>query len=90
MPLLRTETIHGWVCKFYDNGTVMVGTTSDRFAIKVRCAWSCGGACALSSGLSGHVGALCVVVALLRSVRGGGAVCVSRDLRRVSGCPVLG
>ena len=35
MPLLRTETIHGWVCKFYDNGTVMVGTTSDRFAIKV-------------------------------------------------------
>ena len=35
MPLLRTETIHGCVCKFYDNDVVMVGTASDRFTIKV-------------------------------------------------------
>ena len=35
MPLLRTETIHGFVCKFYDNDVVMVGTASDRFTIKV-------------------------------------------------------
>ena len=36
MPVLRTETIHGWPCKFYDNGTVNVGTrAADRFSIKV-------------------------------------------------------
>ena len=35
MPLLRTETIHGYVCKFYDNGVVMVGTAGDRFTMKV-------------------------------------------------------
>ena len=36
MPLLRTETIHGWPCKFYDNGTVNVGTfAADRFSIKL-------------------------------------------------------
>ena len=35
MPLLRTETIHGWVCKFYDNDRVMVGTTARRFTMNV-------------------------------------------------------
>ena len=35
MPLDRKEPIHGWVCSFYSNGTVMVGTTADRFPIKV-------------------------------------------------------
>ena len=36
MPLLRTEKIHGWPCKFYDNGGVTVGTrAADRFTIKV-------------------------------------------------------
>ena len=35
MPLLRTETIHGWVCKFYDKGVVMVGTTGSRFTMNV-------------------------------------------------------
>ena len=35
MPLLREEKIHGWPCKFYDNGVVMVGTTADRFSIKL-------------------------------------------------------
>ena len=35
MPLLRTETIHGWVCKFYDNDRVMVGTTARRFSMNV-------------------------------------------------------
>mgnify|MGYP001493372669 CR=1 FL=1 len=35
MPLLRTETIHGWVCKFYDNDRVMVGTTACRFTMNV-------------------------------------------------------
>ena len=35
MPLLRTETIHGYVCKFYGGDVVKVGTTADRFTIKV-------------------------------------------------------
>ena len=35
MPLLHTETIHGYVCKFYDGDVVKVGTTVDRFTIKV-------------------------------------------------------
>ena len=36
MPLLRTELVHGWPCKFYDNGGVTVGTrAADRFTIKV-------------------------------------------------------
>ena len=36
MPLLRTETIFGNVCKFYDNGTVMVGTTAaKRFSVRL-------------------------------------------------------
>ena len=36
MPLLRTETVHGWRCNFYDNGGVTVGTrAADRFTIKV-------------------------------------------------------
>ena len=35
MPLLRTETIHGWVCKFYDNDRVMVGTTARRFTMNL-------------------------------------------------------
>ena len=35
MPLLRTETIHGWPCKFYDDGLVKVGTKADRFTIRV-------------------------------------------------------
>ena len=36
MPLLRTETIHGWPCKFYDNGRVNVGTrAADRFTINL-------------------------------------------------------
>ena len=35
MPLLRTETIHGWPCKFYDDGLVKVGTTAARFTIRV-------------------------------------------------------
>jgi hypothetical protein len=35
MPLLRTETIHGFSCKFYDNAVVMVGTTSGRFSLHV-------------------------------------------------------
>ena len=35
MPLLRTETIHGWPCKFYDNDVVVVGTTTGRFSIKL-------------------------------------------------------
>ena len=35
MPLLRSEVIHGWPCKFYDNCCVTVGTrTADRFTIK--------------------------------------------------------
>ena len=33
MPLLRTETIHGVSCKFYDNAVVMLGTTTDRFSL---------------------------------------------------------
>ena len=35
MPLLSTEKIHGTVCKFYDGGLVKVGTTADRFTIRV-------------------------------------------------------
>ena len=36
MPCLRTETIHGVVCKFYDGGVVKVGTgAASRFTIKV-------------------------------------------------------
>ena len=35
MPLLRAETIHGWPCKFYDNGVVWVGTTANRFTMNV-------------------------------------------------------
>ena len=36
MPCLRTEPIHGVVCKFYDGGIVKVGTTAAcRFTIKV-------------------------------------------------------
>ena len=35
MPLLCQEKIHGWPCKFYDSGVVMVGTTADRFSIKL-------------------------------------------------------
>ena len=36
MPCLRTETIHGVVCKFYDGGVVKVGTSAaSRFTIKV-------------------------------------------------------
>ena len=35
MPLLRTDHIHGWACKFYDRDVVMVGTGADRFTIKV-------------------------------------------------------
>jgi phage protein D len=36
MPLLRTETVHGIVCKFYDRDIVKVGTTAAaRFTIKV-------------------------------------------------------
>ena len=36
MPLLRTETIFGRVCKFYDNGTVMVGTqAAERFSVRL-------------------------------------------------------
>ena len=36
MPCLRTETVHGVVCKFYDGGIVKVGTTAAcRFTIKV-------------------------------------------------------
>ena len=36
MPLLRSETVHGVVCKFYDGCVVKVGTTAAaRFTIKV-------------------------------------------------------
>ena len=36
MPLLRTETVHGVVCKSYDGDIVKVGTTAaGRFTIKV-------------------------------------------------------
>ena len=35
MPLLRSETIHGVVCKFYDGDVVKVGTGADRFTIRV-------------------------------------------------------
>tara|TARA_B110000046_G_scaffold93490_1_gene101431 strand:- start:97 stop:711 length:615 start_codon:yes stop_codon:yes gene_type:complete len=36
MPCLRTETIHGVACKFYDGGVVKVGTgAASRFTIKV-------------------------------------------------------
>ena len=36
MPCLRTTTIHGVVCKFYDGGVVKVGTTAaSRFTMKV-------------------------------------------------------
>ena len=35
MPLLRTETIHGVVCKFYDCHVVKVSTGADRFTIRV-------------------------------------------------------
>ena len=35
MPLLRTETVHGWECKFYTNSIVMVGTTTGRFSMNV-------------------------------------------------------
>ena len=36
MPLVREEVIHGWPCKFYDNGNVNVGTRADdRFSVKV-------------------------------------------------------
>ena len=36
MPCLRTATIHGVVCKFYDGGVVKVGTSAaSRFTIKV-------------------------------------------------------
>ena len=35
MPLLREETIHGVICKFYDGGVVKVGTKADRFTIRV-------------------------------------------------------
>ena len=35
MPCLRTETIHGVVCKFYDGGMVKVGTSAaSRFTVK--------------------------------------------------------
>ena len=33
--LLREETIHGFICKFYDSGVVKVGTAADRFTIRV-------------------------------------------------------
>ena len=36
MPLLRTETINGFVCKVYDNGIVKVGTSSDRFSMRLQ------------------------------------------------------
>ena len=35
MPLQRKETIHGLECKWYDGGTVVVGTTAARFTVKV-------------------------------------------------------
>ena len=35
MPLLRTETIHDWMCKIYDKDRVMVGTTARRFTMNV-------------------------------------------------------
>ena len=35
MPLQRKETIHDVECKWYDGGTVMIGTTTARFTIKV-------------------------------------------------------
>ena len=35
MPLLSTEKVHGWPCKFYDDGLVKVGTKTDRFTIRV-------------------------------------------------------
>ena len=43
MPLLRTEQIHGWTCKFYDGGVVMVGTTANWFTIKVAADEASGG-----------------------------------------------
>ena len=37
MPLLRTEEHEGLVCRFYDGGVVMVGTTAaDRFSIRLK------------------------------------------------------
>ena len=37
MPLLRTEEHEGLVCKFYDGGVVMVGTTAaERFTIRLK------------------------------------------------------
>jgi hypothetical protein len=37
MPLLRTEEHEGLVCKFYDGGVVMVGTTAaDRFTVRLK------------------------------------------------------
>ena len=37
MPLLRTEEHEGLVCRFYDGGVVMVGTTAaDRFTIRLK------------------------------------------------------
>ena len=35
MPLQRKETVHDVECKWYDGGTVVIGTTSARFTIKV-------------------------------------------------------
>ena len=37
MPLLRTEEHEGLVCRFYDGGIVMVGTTAaDRFSFRLN------------------------------------------------------
>ena len=37
MPLLRTEVHEGLVCKFYDSGVVMIGTTAaDRFTVRLK------------------------------------------------------
>ena len=35
MPLVRDEKVHGWPCKFYDDGVVKVGTTTNRITIRV-------------------------------------------------------
>ena len=37
MPLLRTEEHDGLMCKFYEGGVVMVGTTAaERFTIRLK------------------------------------------------------